>query len=233
MNVTVVLGADRIFELEQAVLLYRSGDRAFATVHEVLKAPEGHAPTLAPGRALGPEFLHDLVRTLQGATPPEIFPANVLHRTPDTVCWWTPAQRQRMFFRTDDAHLRRLNGQLFPHPALVFRATARDLYVRALAKSQRPQATTRLCVAPYWNTDPANGHVCLGSTPIPSTLTLHSSPRYESAFFASAFTHAAGAGRLTRHPKGVLACWTALVGKARFPAQRLVPGSESVLDFVS
>lgn len=233
MNVSVALGADRLFELDQAVLLYRSAEGSFATVHAVVKDPDGHAPTLTPGRALGPDFLQELVRSLQGAVPPEIFPPNVLYRTPDSICWWTPAQRRRMFFRADDPHLKRLNGQLYPHPALVFSASPHALHVRALAKSQRPLAKTRLYVAPYWNTDPGTGHVCLGSSPIPSTLTITSYPGYESAFFASAFTHAAGAGRLTRHPKGFLASWTALLGKPHFPSQHLISTRGSLLDFVS
>ena len=44
-----------------------------------------------------------------------------------------------------------MNGKLYPHPPLLFKACGSHLWVRALAKDERPTAETKLCMAPYWN----------------------------------------------------------------------------------
>src|SRR2546425_437856 len=68
----------------------------------------------------------------------EILPANVLARTPDMITWWTRARREAMFFGGADQKGHELNGAIYPHPALVFKVTDRELFVRALEKDERP-----------------------------------------------------------------------------------------------
>lgn len=227
----VVLGSSRSFELKSAVLVYDEGDRCFATVHDVVYEESGGAPSLAPGRALGPAFLQALVKAIGGTVRPEILPSNVLCRTPDMLCWWAPAQQRPMFFRTDDPGLARLNGLLYPHPALVFKVQNHSLYVRALASCQRPDASVNLMVAPYWNMYP-NGNVCLGSMRVPRDLTLESYESWQQSFFDSAFTHAGTAMKLTRHPKGFLAMWGELAGVEAFPTEYLQASGQRLVDFV-
>ena len=69
--------------------------------------------------------------------------------------WWTRARREVMFFGGGDQKGRELNGAVYPHPALVFKVTDRQLFVRALEKDERPAEETRLKTAPYWNVDSA------------------------------------------------------------------------------
>jgi len=125
---------------------------------------------------------------------------SILARTPDTITCWTPAQREVMFFGGVDPEARALDGGTFPHPALVFKVTHRELFVRALERDERPTAETSLKTAPYWNCDSA-GRVCLGSMRVPDDTTVESIATWQAGFFRSQFTHANGAVRLTS-PKG-------------------------------
>lgn len=56
-----------------------------------------------------------------------------------------------MFFRGTDENARTLSGKRFPQPALVWRVTGQDLFLRALKHSRRPTGETQLMVALYWN----------------------------------------------------------------------------------
>ena len=90
-------------------------------------------PYLAPGEAVTTAFLRTLAQGLGAQVKPEILPDNVLARTPDMLVWWSRPQRRVMFFGGIDEDARKLNGLLFPHPALVFKVAGRDLFVRAIA----------------------------------------------------------------------------------------------------
>ena len=83
-------------------------------------------------------FLKTLAAELGARIAAEILPANVLARTPDMITWWTRARREVMFFGRADQTGRELNGAIYPHPALVFKVTDRELFVRALEKDERP-----------------------------------------------------------------------------------------------
>ena len=126
-----------------------------------------------------------------------------------------------MFFAaTSDAAI--LNGKLYPHPPLVFSVErSHSLRVRALFENQRPDRTSGIGVASYWNTDPG-GQVCLGSMPIPGSAGLESLAEWVNGFFQSEFTHS-GATKLTNHPQGHLGLWRELAGKDRFPTESIVP----------
>ena len=56
-----------------------------------------------------------------------------------------------MFFSDhgNDSVLTNMNGKLYPHPPLLFKACGIHLWIRALAKEERPTAETKLCMAPY------------------------------------------------------------------------------------
>ena len=160
------IGANREFKLTEALLIYRGrGDGAFASLHEV-KVGENEIPYLAPGEAVATTFLRTLAQGLGAQVKPEILPDTVLARTPDMLVWWSRPQRRVMFFGGTDQEARRLNGLIFPHPALVFKVAGRDLFVRAVATDSRPGAATPLKTAPYWNTDV---RVCPGSMRVPDS----------------------------------------------------------------
>lgn len=231
MKAHVQIGEDSKLELHHAVLVYAGARRVFATLHDVEKQGEG-APLLGPARPLGLAFLRKIAEGLGSQVAPEILPTNVLARTPEMIAWWIPPARRIMFFGEADDETRKLNGKLFPHPALVFKIRDRELSVRALGTTARPEATTPLKTAPYWNVGGEDGRVCLGTARIPEGASVTSIPSWESAFHNSEFTHVLGAVRLTTHPGGFVGLWRSLEGKAKFPARYLTDAGETLQEFV-
>ena len=134
-----------------------------------------------------------------------------------------------MFFGGVNEQARKLNGLVFPHPALIFKVADRDLFVRAVATNARPVPETPLKTAPYWNTD---CRVCPGSMRVPDNVDVASIPQWEDASFHSDFTHAAGALRLTNHPDGFIGLWLTLAGRKRFPVRYLIDAGETLQQFV-
>jgi len=232
MQTYVSIGANCEFKLSEAVLVYRGGGGgAFASLHQVKQGDNG-VPYLAPGEPLTTAFVRTLAQGLGAQVKPEIFPDNVLARTPDMLVWWSRPQRRVMFFGGPDQEVRKLNGLVFPHPALVFKVLGKDLFVRALATSSRPSPVTPLKMAPYWNTD-SRGLVCAGSMRVPESSDVASIPAYGDAYFQSEFTHAAGAVRLTSHAGGFIGLWRSLAGRKRFPVRYLIDAGETLQEFVA
>ena len=232
MQAYVAIGTKCEFKLSEAVLVYRAGSGgAFASLHKIKQANDG-APYLAPGEPLTTSFVRTLAQGLGAQVKPEIYPENVLARTPDTLVWWSRPQCRVMFFGGTDLEARGLNGLVFPHPALVFKVVEKDLHVRAMAMTSRPCPETRLKTAPYWNTD-SRGLVCAGSMRVPESSGIASIPAWQDAYFQSEFTHAAGAVRLTSHPGGFVGLWRSLLGRKRFPARYLTDAGETLQEFVA
>ena len=232
MQAYVSIGANCEFKLSEAVLVYRGGGGgAFASLHQVRQTGDG-VPYLAPGENLTTAFVRTLAQGLGAQVKPDILPDNVLVRTPDLLVWWSRPRRRIMFFGGTDEEARKLNGLLFPHPALIFKVAGKDLFVRAMATNSRPSSETPMKTAPYWNTD-ARGLVCAGSMRVPESADIASIPGWEGAYFQSEFTHAAGAVRLTSHPGGFIGLWRSLVGSKRFPVQYLTDAGETVQEFVA
>ena len=231
MNAHVQIGDNRIFSLKQAVLLYQDGSRTFATLHEVKRQPDGAAYLLA-GESVTMGFLETLAKGLGATMAAEVLPQHVLARAPELISWWSRAQPRLMFFGGGNTETKKLNGKMYPHPALVFMLHGRELFVRALAEDRRPTADTRLKNAPYWNTD-AQGRVCLGSMRVPEEVSANSLFGWEDAYFASEFTHPSGAVRLTTHRSGFLGLWLSLAGrKGRFPVKFLADCNQTLEEFV-
>jgi PRTRC genetic system protein B len=231
MNVHVRIGDNRSFALKQAVLLYQEGSTTFATLHEVKSLREG-APYLGPGQSVTTGFLERLARGLGASLAAEVLPEHVLARTPEMIAWWSSAKHRLMFFGDGNRETTKLNGKMYPHPALVFMIHGRELFVRALGENRRPAAHTRLKSAPYWNTE-ARGRVCLGSMRVPEEVSAGSLPGWEHAYFASEFTHPSGVVQLTTHPGGFLGLWSSLAGRDRpFPAKFLADANETLQEFV-
>ena len=231
MNTYLRIGDNRTFSLKQAVLLYQDGSRAFATLHEVKRRPN-EALYLCGGQSVTTGFLQTLAKGLGASMAAEVLPEHVLARTPDLIVWWSRARPRLMFFGEGIAQTKALNGKMYPHPALVFMIQGRELFVRALAENRRPSANTRLCIAPYWNTD-AHGRVCLGSMRVPDETGVASLAGWENAYFASEFTHPSGAVRLTTHPGGFLGLWSSLAGRKRpFPVKVLGDSKQTLQEFV-
>jgi len=230
MNVHLRIADNRTFSLKQAVLVYQDGTRAFATLHEVKRRPN-EAPYLCAGQSVTIGFLQTLAKGLGASVGAEVLPGHVLARTPELIAWWSGARPRLMFFGDGNDEAKKLNGKMFPHPALVFMIHGRELFVRALAEDCRPTSDARLRNAPYWNTDSA-GRVCLGSMRVPEEASVGSLSHWENAYFASEFTHPSGAVRLTTHAGGFLGLWSSLAGKKRkFPVKSLADTEQTLQEF--
>ncbi len=231
MEVEIALGAESRFELKGAILVYAGGhlaNGAFAAWHDACASAD-KAPQLGPATPISTNFLRELSRGLGATTKPEILPDNVLVRTPDTLAWWTPSKRHRMFFRHDDP-LGAVSGRSFPQPALVFKVSSNELSIRALSADKRPTADTAMMVAPYYNVN-AEGLVCQGSMRAPGEASVASMLLWEQSFFDSEFTHIYGGGHFIRHLGGLVALWTQLADAARFPTRDLAPTGETLAQF--
>ncbi len=231
MQVNVSIGENHRFELREALLIYRDSQRSFVTRHEV-SSREQAAPVLGPAQPLSRSFLEALSRSLNGSSKAEVLPANVLAKGDRMVVWWTPPQRRQMFYQNSEGLLATLNGKTFPQPALVWRAEEGDLTIRALSEPKRPEAQTRLAVAPFWNLS-ADGRVCTGSMRRPEGASIASIAAWEQGFYESGFTHA-NVGRLTRHEGGFEGLWSGLADKRKsFPADTLIHLPQTLAQFVS
>jgi PRTRC genetic system protein B len=176
-------------------------------------------------------FIESLVRSLSGSFEADVLPANILAKADRMIVWWTPAQRRQMFYENSEGRAAELNGHFFPQPPLVWRVSNGDLYIRALTENARPESSTKLAVAPFWNLSD-DGRVCTGTMRRPDSASVGAMPAWERGFYESAFTHA-NVGRLTRHEGGFEELWTGLAGKRqRFPLQTLIVLPQTLRQFV-
>ena len=230
MQIHVSIGENHRFELHDALLVYGDRQRSFITRHQVTLRKNA-APTLGPAQPLTIGFLESLVRSLGGGTKAEVLPENVLAKSDRMIAWWTPSCHRQMFYENAEGKAAKLNGRMFPQPALVWRVSNLGLKIRALAVNRRPTAETTLAVAPYWNLSD-DGRVCTGSMRCPDSASVSSIPAWERAFYESAFTHA-NVGRLTRHSGGFEGLWTDLADKRKaFPVKTLIHLPQRLDQFV-
>jgi len=171
------------------------------------------------------------VRSLTRSSGAEVLLENILAKSDTMIAWWTPAQRRQMFYQNSEGKVAELNGRTFPQPPLIWRVDSGDLMIRALTENKRPQAVTKLAVAPFWNLSD-NGRVCTGSMRRPDGATISSVADWEHGFYESAFTHA-NVGRLTRHPDGFEGLWSQLAAKRRpFPRETLIVLPQTLAQFI-
>jgi PRTRC genetic system protein B len=104
-----------------------------------------------------------------------VFPENILAKSDRMIAWWTPAQRRQIFYQNSEAKAANLNGRLFSQPPLVWRVCDGQLKIRALTQNKRPEAKTKLAVAPYWNLSDC-GTVCTGSMRRPENASVAAIP---------------------------------------------------------
>ncbi len=233
MNPYVNIGGSEVLSLKGAILVYQGKHHGFAAWHDVRQG-SGGAPYLSEAQPLTTQFVHGLAKGLGARIPLEILPESVLVRTAETLVWWSPAKQRIMFFSQNDPQAKKLNGKRFPHPALVWKVSGRDLFVRALADNGRPAPTTKLMTAPYWNVAGEGGWTCQGSMRSPEDSSVAAIDLWERAFFQSEFTHQTGAIRLTTHPGGFFGLWETLAGSRKpFPAEYLTSAKETLQEFVT
>jgi PRTRC genetic system protein B len=230
MQVQIAIGENHRFELREALLVYHGNQTTFITKHEVLK-PQNTAPALGPAQPLTVAFVESLVCSLGGRAAAEVFPDKILAKRDRMIAWWTPAQRRQMFYQHSEGKAADLNGHIFPQPPLVWLVADGQLKIRALTVNKRPDAKTKLAVAPYWNLSDC-GTVCMGSMRRPESASVAAISDWERGFYESAFTHA-NVGRITRHKNGFEWLWSGLTGKrALFPLETLIVLPQTLAQFV-
>lgn len=118
-----------------------------------------------------------------------LLPENLLYLNvaKKSVLWFTPAQTVKLYF-IESLHI---HNAEFPLPALVWKATDRDLWLYAVKSNKRPSADTRLYHAPVFNTH-QDGKICMGTVEIEvencSSLN-HFISTWQGNFFNSRFSH--------------------------------------------
>lgn len=230
MKAHVEVSGGEALQLSGGVLVYRGRSRTYCAWHEAVAA-DGGAVRLGPAKPLTGEFVRCLAGEMRIEPRIEVLPGSILVWTADLFAWWTPSATRTMYFRNTDEATSKLNGRKFPQPPLVWAANGRHLRIRALAENVRPMATTKLYVAPYFNTDGETAEVCQGSMRSPGECGTDAISLWEQAFFRSEFTHQTGIRKLTSHSGGFYGLWRGLAGKSRFPAKFLVPANETLLEF--
>lgn len=122
--------------------------------------------------------------------PEGVLPVNVLHLDPSdngSVVWYTKPKRQYLYF-ADSLGLE--NGKV-ALPALVWKATKKELQLFALNGKSKPKADTPLFHAPFFNLY-QKGNVCMGNVnvAIKSAATLEEFiTAWQGYFFGSYFSH--------------------------------------------
>lgn len=229
MQVNISIGQNCRVELREALLIYGEHNQRFVTKHDVTLHRDG-PPSLGPAQPLTLSFVESLVRSLHGSSAAEVLPANILAKSERMISWWTPAQSRQMFYANAEGKAATLNGRSFPQPPLVWRVEDGGLAIRALPENERPDATTKLSVAPFWNLS-SEGNVCAGSMRRPNSASPASIVDWEQGFYESAFTHA-NVGRLTRHEGGFESLWQGLVGQETFPIETLIGLPQTLVQFI-
>lgn len=230
MEVHISIGENHCFELREALLVYKDHQRSFVTRHQVI-LNKGGPPTLEAAEPLTIGFVESLARSLWGGSPAEVLPEHVVAKGDRLIVWWTPACRRQMFYEDAEGRATALNGCMFPQPPLMWRADEGGLKIRALHGNKRPDAATKLSVAPFWNLSD-DGRVCTGTMRCPGNASVASIPEWERGFYESAFTHA-NVGRLTRHPGGFEGLWHELRDKRKpFPKETLIQLPQTLAEFV-
>jgi PRTRC genetic system protein B len=235
-------------KLRKAILIYEGGSVVTASFHNVERASaengEDGPPLILPGAPLSQDALVEIYRKLAGSQKQAraLLPENALCAESGRLAWYRPMHRAPIFFKpTDkkDKALAALNGKPVLHPTLLFVAEARNLYIFALAGSgnSRPNASTPVYVAPYYNLW-ANGHMCAAGR-LPKSAAPRDIETYERAFFDTNFSHTNRAGKaLTNHPGGHLGLWREMAQTGRnaprtFCTKYLIPTGKKVEDLLN
>ena len=233
MKLEVNIGTRYEYTLKKVLLYYAGGtdnDRSgFMTEHDPMQVNE--ELQIGPGALISAKRLTEVLETLGQKTGLVHLPANVIAYNANAVAWWTPARKRAMFF--SNVEYAALNGQVFPHPALLWVVNRGHLSLRALKDDYRPTLEDPLFVAPYWNTEPGRGSVCSGSMKRPHVTDVSTLETWEEGFFDSQFTHPSGGGVLTKHPGGFLGLWTELAGAEEFDPAYLQPTKQIVCNLLT
>ena len=145
------------------------------------------------------KFIQDLVKQFTpkdkkdstNQYPHGIIPNNLLlaNTAPgnETLVWWDPPQKKMMYFKKSTGME---NGEYYvPGTVYVVKNSSLKVFVFS---GKKPTKKTRLLSAPYYNTTPESGSVCLGNakTEVPTDRTWQNIIDYwEKLFWCSENSH--------------------------------------------
>jgi PRTRC genetic system protein B len=186
-------------------------------------------------RAAWADLLAEVGRSDEGGETPlrRLTNPHLLYSDPSRILWWSPRRRQTIYFRTGrKAFDEAVNGEEVNHPSLLFLATASNLYIYALQGRQRPDETTPVFAAPYFNVY-ADGHMCRGNITLPDRANPADIPLWEDAFFQTNFTHSNRGDNLTAYLGGHDGAWKAAIGAAFDWDDHLIPQGLTVREVLN
>lgn len=214
------------FKLTKAILVYAGSDNkaGCATVHDIYTDKCGK-PTILAGVAATAKSVAAIAALLTrqvktgGFLPPTVLSVGI-----DSLVWWVPPAKSRIFFDCEEFGGKR--SAETPHPGLIFRVSgAREWSVFAVKGKDRPTLDSLIYIAPYFNTY-ADGAICTGNVTIPSGSAAGKASAWEKAFFDSYFTHPniQAPNKLVEYNGGAYRFWRDMLdGKyKRFPERVLV-----------
>jgi PRTRC genetic system protein B len=195
---------------------------------------------LMPGVPLTTEAMNEIYKKLAGAqkVSRSLAPENLLCCEAGRLIWWTPSARRLIFFDTGNKKFdNEVGGKEVLHPALLFVAEERTLFVFALKSNARPNGKTPLFAAPYFNLY-ERGAMCAGSGRVPTGCNAKDIPAWEKLFFETNFSHTnRDARKLCRHPGGHDGLWREMArtrnAPKTFPAKYLTPDKRKVEDLLN
>jgi len=190
VNVSVINEGDG-YALSAALLIYTNTHRqhAFATKHDV-SAIDGR-PVIRPGTPFAEADYKVLVQALAPREQPQMRwrDPRVLAQGLGRTLWWTPPCKRAMFFKKSEQNPKTFEAfGTCSTPGLIFFCTGADLRVFAVKGRERPDASTRLYQAPFFNVW-SSGQICVGSALRPTEDKRDDLDAWERMFFGSRFTH--------------------------------------------
>ncbi|RDU99181.1 PRTRC system protein B [Trinickia dinghuensis] len=218
-RVEILCADDTELVLDAALLLYlaqNTGD-VYVTQHGA-RIVDGR-PVLLPGVPLTLDGLADFADLAAQRTSFRGFiHERAVYLGPNTLAWWAPASKRRIWFKCD-GKIGERSGEC-NHPPLLFIVKKKHWSVFALRANERPAANTKLYVAPYLNVW-KSGEICVGNVELPDAIGGDAIDPYENAFFRSRFTHT-NHDRLIHRRGGAVQLWLDLLGGAEFPLNCLI-----------
>lgn len=163
--------------------------------------------------------------------PKGILPACVLHINPaedGSVVWYTRPAARKLYF-SEGVGLQ--NGTVCL-PALLWRASRKQLFLYALKGKSKPSLSTPLWHAPFMNVY-HNGNVCMGSVDvrIGKAAALEAFiTAWEGYFFGSYFSHLIGHNPISGN---LISLYGQLIETgAAFPVGELLPCNKTLKDLL-
>lgn len=213
------MGGGAEFHPAHAVIVYRANDgsgRRYVTVSDFRGGT-----ALSGERPATESMIREVIgEALPAATTRALLHPRLLGAGAAWALWYSPPAVRTLFW-TPGRGADDLSGRDFPQPPLLWKVVAGQLSIAALSTDARPDGSTVLCHAPYWNVYP-DGSVCTGTMARPDGSPASRIDAWEAAFYASAFSHPNCRQGGVLGQGGVIGLWRDHLRRKRFDTARLV-----------